>query len=201
MIEKILIVEDALSKNECDNLISSTFESSCGEILTDTKNNKTNYTDSVWVCKNLGTNNSFLAEKLLERIIIKYAEPFFDVTMEFWNRPSLFKYETGGFFVPHVDGEIFQDGKWVRIYDRDYTITVFLNEDYEGGNIIFPDYDLHIVPKTGKLIVFPNDHNYFYGDEKVTSGNKYQLVSWLTAYGTKRTKHPENPFIILRSWM
>ncbi len=38
-----------------------------------------------------------------------------------------------------------------------HTLCVYLNDDYEGGKIEFPDYNISIKPPAGSAIVFPSD--------------------------------------------
>lgn len=44
----------------------------------------------------------------------------------------------------------------------EYAALLYLNDDYEGGEIYFPQYDLHIKPESGDLIFFPGTHRYMH---------------------------------------
>ena len=49
----------------------------------------------------------------------------------------------------------------------------YLNDDYEGGEIFFPDYNLKIKPKPNSLLMFPGNENYAHGVKEVTKGFRY----------------------------
>ena len=44
----------------------------------------------------------------------------------------------------------------------EYAVLLYLNDDYEGGEIYFPDYDLKIKPEIGDLIFFPGTQRYMH---------------------------------------
>lgn len=203
LVKQIMVV-DYLNPDQCrqiiDTLAERTDEHKYAHVLSDPKGNKTTLMLEVRKTETMMTNDSKLVEGMLRDIIIDAIEPFFGTTMELWNTPVLLKYEPGGFFLPHVDGEQFQDGEWFRIYDRDYTMICFLNDDYEGGELSFPDQNFTVQPKTGRVVAFPADHRFRHGAEVTKSGIRYQMVTWITAFGTVRTRTPPNTSVIQRSW-
>jgi predicted 2-oxoglutarate/Fe(II)-dependent dioxygenase YbiX len=202
LVKRIMVKDDVIPPEVCQKIIKSLYEMGKGEVLTNPYENKTMYAQEYRSVNLMNTNKKKLVRKTLESVIIDHVEHFFDTTMEFWNHPVLLQYQQGDFFVPHVDSENFnqETGEWTRIYDRDYTLVCFLNEDYEGGELAFPDYDFVATPKTGRVICFPGDHLYRHGANETTKGTRYQLVSWLTAYGTPRTNIPPNPSVTYRQW-
>ena len=58
----------------------------------------------------------------------------------------------------------------------DYSSLVYLNDDYEGGEIVFPEYDLVISPKAGEVVTFPTNAMYLHGVNQVKSGTRYNIV-------------------------
>ena len=52
-----------------------------------------------------------------------------------------------------------------------------LNEDYEGGELVFFD-DYKIKTKTGDIIIFPSCFLYPHTIEEITKGTRYSFVSW-----------------------
>lgn len=57
-------------------------------------------------------------------------------------------------------------------HDIPFNFVVFLNEEFEGGELIFEN--IKITPKIGQLIYFTG--NELHSIKKVISGNRYSLV-------------------------
>ena len=55
----------------------------------------------------------------------------------------------------------------------------YLNNDYEGGEIEFVNYNIKIKPEPGMLILFPSSFPYKHIAHPVTEGTKYNLVTWI----------------------
>lgn len=62
----------------------------------------------------------------------------------------------------------------------EYAALVYLNDDYEGGEIYFPDYGVDIKPSPGDLIFFPGTEKYRHGVREVISGSRYVLMTFFT---------------------
>jgi len=69
---------------------------------------------------------------------------------------------------------------------RKYTLLVYLNDAFEGGSTYFPNLDVKIQPKKGRVVVFNNlDHNEkvlsaaYHAGLPVTTGRKYALNIWV----------------------
>jgi hypothetical protein len=57
------------------------------------------------------------------------------------------------------------------------SVVVYLNDDYEGGEIHFPRFDkLTIKPKAGDIVVFPSTFIYEHASQDMVSGIKYAVV-------------------------
>lgn len=61
-------------------------------------------------------------------------------------------------------------------YVTTVSIVVYLNEDYEGGEIWFPRFNLSHKPKTGDIVVFPSTYIYEHASQDMISGTKYSVV-------------------------
>jgi hypothetical protein len=75
------------------------------------------------------------------------------------------KWSKGSKMQPHVDVDAQKHIHIVCMY--------YLNDDYDGGEIFFPDYDLKIKPKSNSLIMFPGNENYVHGVLEVSKGFRY----------------------------
>lgn len=58
---------------------------------------------------------------------------------------------------------------------------LYLNDDFEGGELYFPTRGLTIKPKARQLVLFPGGHEYIHGVKKVISGDRCVLFSPLTS--------------------
>jgi hypothetical protein len=77
-----------------------------------------------------------------------------------------------------LDGSPWQDGQEL-LDDLEFSALLYLNnsqEDYVGGEIVFPGQKVEVIPKTGKLVFFKGDIHHPHKVEKVLSGNRYALV-------------------------
>ena len=87
------------------------------------------------------------------------------------------KYEEGGFYKAHSDSHL--------NYPRTISVVLFLNNDYDGGELVFhtPDKDLKEFKKIkaapGRAILWPSNFIYPHSVSKVTKGRRYALISWL----------------------
>lgn len=85
--------------------------------------------------------------------------------------PEFYKiqqYSTNAYMGPHVDSVDKTASKSPTI-----SIVIYLNDDYEGGNICFPEQGLDIKPEAGSMIVFPSYPPYYHDPKPVTKGTKY----------------------------
>ena len=75
-------------------------------------------------------------------------------------------YTEGGSLDKHSDDSD-QYGKQV------ITSMIYLNEEYDGGEIFFEDLGLSIKPKAGSAIIFPGQ--YFHEVKRITGGERYAI--------------------------
>jgi Rps23 Pro-64 3,4-dihydroxylase Tpa1-like proline 4-hydroxylase len=57
---------------------------------------------------------------------------------------------------------------------------VYLNDDYEGGELGFATHNIVIKPKKGDLIMFPGNMHYAHEVFEVISGTRYTVPVWFT---------------------
>lgn len=76
------------------------------------------------------------------------------------------------------------------------SVVVYLNDDYEGGEIWFPRMDgLSIKPKAGDVVVFPSTYIYEHASQDMISGTKYAVVI-MTDYNDRGdVNHKVSPII------
>lgn len=93
--------------------------------------------------------------------------------------PQFLHYNIGGKYDLHNDSEDFVSGQLKRVCERDVSILLYLNDDYEGGELEFPDWGVTFKPKTGTLIAFPSYIEFSHRVHPVTKGERFNLVSWI----------------------
>ena len=93
----------------------------------------------------------------------------------------------GDSHIPHADNERRKHRRWVPNHtpQRDYTGLVYLNDNFTGGELVFPDRDVVIVPKPGLFVGFPSNHEFVHAVPKVLSGKRYSLPVWFTVNAAK----------------
>lgn len=84
---------------------------------------------------------------------------------------SLLKYSGGQEYKAHHDGT----GNTPRCISA----LVYLNDNYEGGELEFVNFGIKIKPEAGMLVLFPSNFAYTHIAHPVTSGTKYALVTWI----------------------
>jgi hypothetical protein len=93
----------------------------------------------------------------------------------------------GDLHIPHADNERLENGGWVPNHtpQRDYTGIAYLNDDFAGGELVFPELNVIIAPKPGLLVSFPSNHEFVHAVPKVLSGKRYSLPVWFTLNAAK----------------
>lgn len=83
---------------------------------------------------------------------------------------QLLKYGLNNHFVNHYDDS--------KVFPRTVSMSFYLNEDYEGGEIEFPRFGLKIKPRANQMVLFPSNYVYNHSVLPVTSGLRYAVVGW-----------------------
>jgi Rps23 Pro-64 3,4-dihydroxylase Tpa1-like proline 4-hydroxylase len=79
---------------------------------------------------------------------------------------SISKYFTGASMGVHTDSSPNPTTEHI-------SAVLYLNDDYSGGEISFPDQDVLIKPRAGSLIIFPSTPPFFHESKEITKGTKY----------------------------
>ena len=61
---------------------------------------------------------------------------------------------------------------------RALSMVLFLNDDFEGGQLEFPHQKVTIEPTAGTVALFPSNFPYAHIAHPVEKGTKYSLVTW-----------------------
>lgn len=94
---------------------------------------------------------------------------YWGVVMRYYEVFNFVKYEgTGKHFAVHADHG--------PAYVTTVSAVAYLNDNYEGGELIFPRFGLKIKPEPGDLVVFPSTYIYEHSSEPIINGDKYSIV-------------------------
>lgn len=139
-------------------------------------------TQQVDMSKHQGFLNDIVRRALVEVASRKFGAP------DFFEVPYLLRYKVGGKYGQHADSEIYdpQKGLFFRVADRDISVLIYLNDDYEGGELTFNRLNYSYHPVAGDLVLFPSGNLYLHQAQRVTRGTKYALVSWASLKATRK---------------
>lgn len=87
---------------------------------------------------------------------------------------SLLRYNVGDYYGEHADCSTVDGGRL-----RVVSAILYLNDDYEGGGLVFPRQDVEVKPDAGSMILFPSFGTHPHEALPVTKGTKYAVVTWL----------------------
>jgi Rps23 Pro-64 3,4-dihydroxylase Tpa1-like proline 4-hydroxylase len=77
-------------------------------------------------------------------------------------------YDVGGFINMHQDGHTTVSHKQSK-----YTVLFYLNDNYEGGELVVPTMNLTVRPPKGSVVIM--DQETYHYVNKITSGQKHVL--------------------------
>jgi hypothetical protein len=95
----------------------------------------------------------------------------YGIGSEWHDSYGILKYGEGQQFTNHIDDH--------PSYHRRISTVYYLNDNYTGGEINFPRFNITFKPKANQMIVFPSTYVYNHSVSPVTEGERYAVVSWL----------------------
>jgi len=157
------------------------------------------YDHKVWenrVC----TYNSLMASdptildliySMIARLKIE-VDAFFNVDAK-ETGPAIVRWPVGTRQEPHADKEFHSGPEKGRANDfpwYDLAGLFYFNDDYEGGELYFPQHGIEFQPVAGAAYFFPGDMNYTHGVRPVTSGNRFTSPFFWTIQKHTGEKQP-----------
>ena len=91
--------------------------------------------------------------------------------IEKFENPQLLRYGKEQRFHDHIDDHPF--------FTRRISLTYYINEDYEGGDVEFNRYGRRFKAKKNDLLIFPSNFMYNHQVYPVTDGLRYVVVQWM----------------------
>jgi len=84
---------------------------------------------------------------------------------------GILKYGVGQKFVNHIDDH--------PEYHRRVSTLYYINDNYSGGELFFPRFNVTLKPKANQMVIFPSTYVYNHSVLPVQDGTRYSVVSWL----------------------
>lgn len=113
------------------------------------------------------------------QIYDEHLKPIYQKPIKHIEPPQFLRYDINEHYDCHNDSESWINGKLTRVVERDVSILLYLNDDYEGGQIEFTQLGLTLKPKKGMLLAFPSYLEFEHKVHPVTKGTRYTIVSWI----------------------
>jgi prolyl 4-hydroxylase len=179
----IVLVEDFLTSNECDDLIKLGKEKLKQSEVVNTDTGISMPMDEYRVCKDCYFDN--FENHIIPNFHWKLEQEI-KIPKTRYEQLTLLNYSVGGHYVPHWDYfmESIPSYKTLteRAGNRIATSIVYLNDVEEGGATYFPKLDIRINPKKGSMLYFCYDfarEETLHTGEPVIKGEKYIVTTWI----------------------
>ncbi len=203
----IVIVEDFIAPQQCQELLTIMSAQSSERLKLMDREKSTaekvvrRYDDQRVTERVDMSEHQEILNKLVTNAITGLIEPNLGTRYDWFEEPQVLKYQQGGLYAAHADSENFDPERncWERAIDRDLSLLIYLDNDYEGGALFFPNFDFKIRPRPGMLIYFPPDNRYRHTAQEVTSGTRHAIVSWLSGTGVEKLRVPPEAAVLLHS--
>lgn len=157
--------------------------------LLDYVRNRKEWVHEPWDAKTVGRdqmpqNILAMLEKIFE-FVQKTATDFYGVEINPFKKSNilLIKFPKGLVLHPHIDTDSAESNHIASIY--------YINDDYVGGEINFPDHNLKISPKPNSVVFFPGNENYLHEVLTILKGDRYSTSMWFQFAGSTFNKNAE----------
>jgi len=122
---------------------------------------------------------------MMRHLVRDYLNPYYGVTIKDSESPQILAQSAGAQTDLHSDAETLvtdKDGNntWVKAVDRDISIVLYLNDDYSGGDLVFPGQAIAVQPRQGMLVAFPSTHHFVHQEQPIAAGQRLVLVNWFS---------------------
>lgn len=177
----ILLVEDAISFDLCDAILSEYKNEDEWEKtgIGDGRINEEVRSASTIVisASHVMAKNSIVRHEL-DRLLFegaglaikKYSEKFSSCKIHTDSGYELLRYNEGQFYQQHIDS--------FKCAPRSVSCSFALNDNYEGGEWGFFDRKMIVKVPKGAAILFPANFMYPHEIMPVTQGSRYSIITW-----------------------
>lgn len=89
---------------------------------------------------------------------------------------TIVHYPEGSHNTLHTDNSIVNGTEVQRVKDWEQTVIVFLNNDFTGGELVYPKQGCRFMPVPGTAVIAPAGPEYPHLVTRVTSGDRFVIV-------------------------
>lgn len=118
-----------------------------------------------------------LVDKYIDKMK-KFLEDEFKVNLH-KRPPVIVRWFSGLEQRPHADKQL-NDGNPNPFPTYDINSLIYYNDDFDGGELYYPQHNIEITPKPGLAVAHPGDINYLHGVKMVTKGERFTTPSFYT---------------------
>ena len=166
MIDKIKVVKGFMSKEHADDI--SNYAKNHDQEFTEFGNGEKEFTfHASFSDENIANLLNDYGLSVLDFVKSNYSGPFPDFDK---SKTHIARFGEGYGMHEHFDST----------KPNDIATLIYLNDDYAGGEIYFPDYGISIKPTAGDLVCFPDTPEYIHGVTAILSGTRYTSPRWFT---------------------
>lgn len=93
--------------------------------------------------------------------------------------PVIVRWIPGNAQSPHSDKQL-DDGSPNPFPTYDINSIIYWNDDFEGGQFYYPEYDIELEIEAGMAVAHPGDIHYLHGVKPVKAGTRWTTPSFYT---------------------
>jgi hypothetical protein len=117
----------------------------------------------------------------LQECLRDYMQAYNTNALHYMEAINFVRYGEGQHFKTHPDSG--------PSYSCDVSTVMYLNSDYEGGELYFPHLDYTYVPQYGDIVLFPSSYLFAHAALPVKSGIKYAAVTMFSYNDRNHKEH------------
>ncbi len=174
--DNIIYIENVLSKEE-------------HKVMLDYVKNADSWVQQPWLSRAIESEH--LPKEILEMLkkdfdlVHKKSTDFYGVEIDYFqdSRVHLVKFVEDFHLKPHVDTASAELNHIASVY--------YINDDYTGGEINFPEHSVEIKPKANSVVIFPGNENYLHEVRTIVGSDRYSSAQWFQFTGSTFNKKSE----------
>lgn len=114
--------------------------------------------------------------KCTEHHIVRLAIQRLGIPFEKVESVSIVYYPTGSHNGMHADNCIVDNGVVKQVKSWTHTGIIFLNNEFTGGELVYPNQGCVFLPTIGTMVITPAGAEYIHYVNEITTGERFTLV-------------------------